>query len=258
MISLKRSNNIFYDKRVILDYLESDSFELGSKIKHVDWLELRITGEENEEKFEEFLDAFFSLLKKQFSIYVFCYERSVKLKNRLRSYGKLFFEFRKERIIGNEYLIEKELDTDEHHSLFAGVIQIDEIENEIILNEIIANCFRFGYAESIDNQLVRVNKLKKLIEQIDFKLLREGKLIELDYLTLLNRLVTPTSMIFSYQFDGKDDLVFTVYSGNQIFNQVEEVVLESLPEDIELHEEKANSKELDRLIDSYFKDWRPV
>jgi hypothetical protein len=258
MISLKTSNNIFYDKRVVLDYLESDLFESGNETKYVNWLELRISGEENEERFEEFLEVFFSLLKNEFLIDIFCYEKSEKVKNRLRSYGKLFYDLRKEKLIADQFLIEKELDTGENHSVFAGIIQVNEIDNEIIFNEILSNYFRFGHAELKDNSANDSDRLESLMKHIDFKLLRKGSLIEVDYIILLDRLVVPTSMVFSYLFDGKNDLVFTVYCGNEIFNQVEDMILKSLPKDIKLDKINASSKEVDRLIDSYFKDWRTV
>ncbi|MCB9296064.1 MAG: hypothetical protein H6559_23525 [Lewinellaceae bacterium] len=258
MISLKTSYNIFYNKRVILDYLGSDLFESGDEMKHVNWLELRISGEGNEERFEEFLEAFFSLLKKDFLISIFCYERSEKVKNRLRSYGKLFYELRKEKFIGDQFLIEKELNTDENHSVFAGIIQVDEIDNEIILNEILGNYFRFGYAEFTKNGVNDSNALESLMKHVDFKLLRKGKLIEVDYLSLLNKLIVPTSMVFSYLFDGKDDLVFTVYSGSDVFNPIENIILQSVPKDSKLEKINASADEVDRLIDSYFKDWRTV
>lgn len=89
MISLKVSNNIFYNRRVILDYFDSDLFESGIEIEDVNWLELRISGEENEEVFALFLDAFLSALKSDFLIDLMSYERSEQLKSRLRSYGKL-------------------------------------------------------------------------------------------------------------------------------------------------------------------------
>lgn len=258
MISLKTSNNVFYNKRIILDYLDSDLFESGNGIKDVNWLELRISGEENEEQLEEFLEVFFSLLKKEFLIDIFCYERSEKIKNRLRSYGKLFHGLRKEKFVGDQFLVEKELDTGENRSVFAGIIQVDKIDNEIIFNEILGNYFRFGHAELADKSVDGLNRLESLLECVDFKLLRKGKLIEVDYLTLLNRLVAPASMVFSYLFDGKDDLVFTVYSGNEIFNQTEEMILKSLPKNIKLDKINASSNEVDRLIDSFFKDWRTV
>ena len=65
-------------------------------------------------------------------------------------------------------------------------------------------------------------------------------------------------MVFSYLFDGKDDLVFTVYSGSDVFNPIENIILQSVPKDSKLEKINASADEVDRLIDSYFKDWRTV
>lgn len=255
MISLKTSNNIFYNKRVILDYFDSDLFETSREIGDISWLELRISGEDNEEQFEDFLELFITELKTENWIDFFCYERSEKLKNRLRSYGKLFHGLRKEKLVGDQFLVEKELDTDETHSIFAGIIQVDEVDNEIIFSEILGNYFRFGRVEMVKRNGDQPNRLKALSELIDFRLLRKGKFIELDYLVLLDRFVKPTSMIFSYQFDGKDDLVFTIYCGNKIFSEIEATILKSFPGNTSLKRSTASPKEVDRLIDSYFNDW---
>jgi len=233
-------------------------FESSHELEEINWIELRICGEDNEEIFEGFLEKFISLLKEDFLIDLFNYERTEKVKNRLRSYGKLFYELRKENYVGDKFLVEEELDTDENHSIFAGIIQVDEVDNEIIFNELFGSYLKFSHVELINKSPIKPDRLKKLMEYVDFKLLRRGKLIEIDYLTLLDRFVTPTSMIFSYLFDGKDDLVFTVYSGHKIFNQVEDIIFKSLPNDIELNRINASSEEVDRLIDSYFKDWKTV
>ena len=65
-------------------------------------------------------------------------------------------------------------------------------------------------------------------------------------------------MVFSYRFDGKDDLVFTVYSGNEIKKQIEEIIQNSLPKVLKIKRLDADSKEVDRLIDSYFRDWTTI
>ena len=258
MISLKTSNNIFYNKRVILDYLDSNLFESKDKLEQINWLELRISGVNNEERFEDFLEDFLELLKQEFLIDIICYERTEKLKNRLRSYGKLFYELRKNNLIDDQYLIEKEIDTGNNHSIFTGIIQVDEIDNEIIFNEIFKSYFKIGHIELRNKTANKSSRLEDLINEIDFELLRNNKLIEVDYLILLERFVTSTSMIFSYKFDGKDDLIFTVYSGNEIIKQIEEIILNSLPKGLKIKRIKADSKEVDRLIDSYFRDWRTI
>ena len=255
MISIKTSNNIFYNKRVILDYLDSNLFESKDKLEQISWLELRISDVNNEEKFEEFLEAFFRLLKQDFFIDIICYERTEKLKSRLRSYGKLFYDLRKNNFINDKNSAEKELDTDNRHSIFTGIIQVND---EMMFNEIFEPYFKFGHIELKPGETNQSERLQNLIKKIDLQLLRNNKLIEIDYLILLERFVTSSSMVFSYRFDGKDDLVFTVYSGNEIKKQIEEIIQNSLPKVLKIKRLDADSKEVDRLIDSYFRDWTTI
>lgn len=258
MISIKTSNNIFYNKQVILDYLDSNLFESKDEFEQISWLKLRISDINNEEKFEEFLEAFFRLLKQDFFIDIICYERTEKLKSRLRSYGKMFHELRKNNFINYKNSIEKELDTGDNHSIFTGIIQVDEVDDEIVFNEIFKPYFKFGHIELKHSKNNKSKRLQGLIKNIDLQLLRNNKLIEIDYLVLLERFVTSTSMVFSYIFDGKGDLVFTVYSGNEIKKQIEEIIQNSLPKELKIKRIDADSKEIDRLIDSYFRDWKTI
>jgi hypothetical protein len=258
MISIKTSNNIFCNKRVILDYLDSNLFESKDEFEQISWLELRISDFNSEEKFEEFLEEFFRLLGQDFFIDIICYERTEKLKSRLRSYGKLFYELRKNNFISDKNSVEKELDTDESHSIFTGIIQVDEVDDEIIFNEIFEPYFKFGHVELKHSKTSKPERLEGLIKKIDLQLLRNNKLIEVDYLILLERFVSSSSMVFSYMFDGKDDLVFTVYSGKGIKKQIEEVIQNSLPKELKIKRIDADSKEIDRLIDSYFRDWKTI
>ena len=39
-------------------------------------------------------------------------------------------------MISAECMIEKELDVDDRYSVLAGIIQVDEVDNDIVLNEI--------------------------------------------------------------------------------------------------------------------------
>ena len=256
MITLKKSNNIFYNRRVILDYFKSDLFESNLEIKDINWLQIRISGEDNEECFELFLEEFFSSLKTKYFIDLFCYNRSEKKKSRSRSYFKLFYDLRKSSLVNNAFLIEKELDTSEDHSVFAGIIQVDKVDNEIIFNEIISDYFKFGHVELSDSNSEYSNRLEGLIKQVDLNLLQNGKPIRINYLALLDKFVSPTSMVFSYLYDGKDDLVFTIYSGKKIFDQIEAAVTESLPKSEKVNKLSASSEEVNKLIASYFRDWR--
>jgi hypothetical protein len=136
MITIKKSDNLFHSKRVALDYLATDVAEPSIGYGAVHWLEMRMAGADNEQQFEQFLDAFFSGLKAAFAVQLFCYERSAQPKSRPRAYAKLFYELRRANIIGAERMIEKELEVDEHYSVLAGIIEADEVDNEILLNEI--------------------------------------------------------------------------------------------------------------------------
>jgi hypothetical protein len=252
MITIKKSDNLFHSKRVALDYLATDVAEPSIGYGAVHWLEMRMAGADNEQQFEQFLDAFFSGLKAAFAVQLFCYERSAQPKSRPRAYAKLFYELRRANIISAERMIEKELEVDEHYSVLAGIIEADEVDNEILLNEIMGHRFRFGRAERKEHAPPAPERLAQLMAQVDFTLLRQGALIELDYLTMLRRFVGPASMVFSYRFDGGDDLVFTAYCGAEVAESVEALVLDSLPKGLPCRKVKSDAADVDGVIERYF------
>lgn len=252
MITIKKSDNLFHNKRAALDYLATDVAEPSIGYGAVHWLEMRMAGADNERQFEQFLEAFFSGLKEAFAVQLFCYERSAQPKSRPRSYAKLFYELRRANMISAECMIEKELDVDDRYSVLAGIIQVDEVDNDILLNEILGQRFRFGRAERKEYAPPAPERLAELMAQVDFALLRQGALIELDYLTMLSRFVGPAAMVFTYRFDGGDDLVFTVYCGAEVAGLVEALLLDCLPKGAPYRKIKSDAAEVDGVIERYF------
>lgn len=63
MTTLKKSNKVFYNKRIILDYFSHDLSDSDQALDNIDWFELRISGADNDEVFDEFLLKFIGELK---------------------------------------------------------------------------------------------------------------------------------------------------------------------------------------------------
>lgn len=255
MITLKKSNNIFYNKKVVLNYFLTDEFSSSNELGEIDWFELKITGEDNDEVFEGFLERFITKLKNEFHIDLIAYQKSDQPKNRIRTYAKYFYDLRKQNLVGEKYLAEKEIDTKENRSIYSGIIQVDKIDNEIIFEELLNEYGRIIHAEIRGEQ---PDRLIEMLDKLDLALLRKDKLVNIDYTVLLERFINPNSIISSYLYDGRDDLIFTVYSGKNVSNKLEHIITDSVPPSQKIREIIATSDEVDHLIESYFNDWRRV
>ena len=75
------------------------------------------------------------------------------------------------------------------------------------------------------------------------------------YISIINQLITPTSFTFSYMYDGKDDLLFTVYCGNELTKEIEQLIANSIGVE-GLEKKEASKEDIDQLITRYFADWR--
>jgi len=259
MITLKKSNNIFYNKKVILHYFFTDEFDSDNQLNSaIDWFEMRITGSDNEEVFHGFLENFISDLKNDFFIDFISYERSAQLKNRIRTYAKCYHDLRKEHLINEKYMVEKEIDTNENYSIFSGILQVDEVDNEIIFEKLLDNYNQIIHAEVKGEDQEKPHRLEDMLDNIDLELLRNNKLVEVNYPILLERFLKKNSVIISYMYDGGDDLIFTAYSDKSVSNQLEKLIVNSIPEDQKVNRIIATSDEVDKLVESYFNDWRKV
>jgi hypothetical protein len=255
MITLKKSNNIFYNKKVILNYFLTDEFGSSDELNEIDWFELKIKGEDNDEVFDDFLEKFITHLKEEFYIDFITYQRSDQVKNRMRTYAKYFYDLRKQHLINEKYIVEKEIDTRENHSIFSGILQVDRIDNEMIFEELLNNYSRIIHAEIKEK---KPNRLAKMLDKIDLELLWNNKLVDINYTVLLERFIKPNSILISYMYDGKDDLILTIYSGRNVSNKLEKIITDSIPSDQMIKEVIATSNEVDNLIKSYFNDWGKV
>lgn len=259
MTTIITSGNIFENTNVVLDYLESDIvFDAPSKTKNVSWIRLEIAGEDNEEVFEDFYENFLTSLQRYCSIYFFYSESFKEQKSKIRSYVKLFYQLRKEKAIPEKDLVEKEIDLEKNQSILTGIIQVDELGTDYIIDELTSNGFKFGLVADKSSNEPKPVDLKRLGEELAKEIFKIGKSVRVNYLNLIKKILTPNSFIYSYMYDGKDDLIFTIYSGENVYLPLREKIKNSLPKGEIIKERQATTEEVDRIIDLYFRDWMPA
>ncbi|HKK79140.1 MAG TPA: hypothetical protein VJ933_05905 [Phaeodactylibacter sp.] len=234
--------------------MHSQDMVADSGLSTINWLELRIKGSENESEFEAFLYAFLKQAKLDYDVYLFFYERSPSLKSTLRSHTKLFYDLKREHLINPSQAEEQELSIDDKHSLMTGVIYANSIADDVIVNELILNGFRFGLLERKKNKPLKT-QLSHFISCMDTQLLQLENLVELNHIALLERFLHPEAIAFTYIYDGKNDLVLDLYAGDVILEKTKNLIISCFPEGASIPVRSASRKEVDGLIANYFNHW---
>lgn len=259
MTTITISDNIFKSTDVVLDYLRSPAaFDEPSEMGDVRWISLAISGEENEAVFSDFYENFLTALQGSCGIYFFYSESFKEQKSKVRSHVKMFYQLRKAKAIPGEHLIEKEIDLADNESIMTGIMQVDELSIDHAIDELAANGFKFGLV--VDNSSVARKPLDmaSLKAQLTEELFTIGKSVRVNYLSLIKKLLVPNAFIYSYMYDGKDDLIFTIYAGADVYQPLLEKIEHSLPKGELVTERQATTEEVDRVIDLYFRDWMPA
>lgn len=243
------SDNIFYNSKVSLDYLMSNKNLDSEKLDSVGWIQLRITGEGNDDKFDDFLNAFIDRLKLSYELY-FIYSQNIKAKkSRARSYAKLFYYLRKQEGLKNAAMEDKEIDLGPGYSTMAGIIEANRIDPEIIIDELMSNNFRYGYCVQSNRSN---NDLKYYLNLLDEELYEEDESLRLNNVKLIEKFINPFSFLYSYMYTGSDDLLFTIYSGKEVYNDLESIITDIISETGQIEKKVADSKETDEIVDMYF------
>lgn len=225
-------------------------------MQNVNWMQLTLSGPDNEEVFAEFRKRFVDRLKQQFGIYCYTFEGSVHPKNKLRSRTKLFYPLRKKYFI-TERVLEKELDVEDNESLLAGIIKIDDTDKEPLVSEIIEDYCQFIYAEQFQASTA-YDKLEILGAQLTLDLFFVGKKVEVNFFNLIDSILTADSLIFTHRYNGKDEVVFTVYTGDRVLAVAEQLLRDSLTNAEPLAEREADVAEVEKIIDRYYRDWNSI
>lgn len=254
MNSLTVSNNILNNKQVVLDYLVNDNELNKIHIDHVNWLQLCISGSDNEEKFLEFIDILIDKLKIRYDLFLLYAETKGHKKSKVRSVVKLFYPQKKKNIVKEGQYLEKEVEVNEDRSIMQGIIRINEIDNDTIIEELMKiSLFQFGYGMEKSNGYNVLNDISDKFEANLFD--TDNTPLSRNYISIINKLISPTSFTFSYMYDGKDDLLFTVYCGDELTEEIEQLIADSIGVE-GLEKKEASKEDIDQLITRYFADWR--
>ena len=211
---------------------------------------LRITGAGNDDKFDDFLSAFIGRLKLSYGLY-FIYSQNIKAKkSKARSYAKLFYHLRKQEGLENAAMEDKEIDLAPGYSTMAGIIEASKVADEIIIDELMRHNFRYGYCV----QSNRGNTdLKHYLSLLDEDLYEEDKSLKINKVKLIEKFITPFSFLYSYMYTGSDELLFTIYSGKEVYPDLESIITDIISRTGQIEKKVADSKETDEIVALYFK-----
>ena len=260
MTTITTSKNIFENTSVVLDYLGSPTAAFGAPptTEDIRWISIAISGEENEAVFKEFYENFLASLQRDYGIYFFYADSFKAQKSKIRSYVKLFYQLRRAKAIPETHLVEKEIDLADKQSIIAGIIQVDELDTAYVVDELASNGFKFGLVVGHSTNAGKHAGLASLGAQLNEALFTIDKSVRVNHLSVIKQLLTPNAFFYSYLYDGKDDLIFTIYAGAEVYPSLRKKMEESLPTGELIADEQATKQEANRVIDLYFRDWRPV
>lgn len=244
------SDNIFNDSSVTIDYLMSDKSVV---IDAVGLIQLKITGEDNEYEFEEFFDLFLNRLQWSYDLY-FIYSQNHKArKSKARSYTKLFYDLKRQRDFAEGLMADREVDLAPGYSNMVGMIKVNGLGNTLLTDELMLKHFRYGYAVRKEENHF---DLEHYVGWMDKDLFEEGKSLSINSVKLIEKYITAHSFLFSYVFDGNDDLLFTVYAGKQAYSEVEDIMTTIAAKINALEKRTADSSEIDKIIELFFNSSR--
>jgi len=130
-----------------------------------------------------------------------------------------------------------------------GIVKVNGLDDALLRDELIWTHFRYAYAVSKEED--RFN-LEHYLEGIDKDLFEEGKSLSINTIKLIERYISAHSFLFSYMFDGNDDLLFTVYAGKQAYTEVEAIITDIASNMGKLEKRTADIREIDKIIRLFF------
>lgn len=252
MNKLITSPHIFNDSAVAIDYLTSDQAPQRGHIDRAKLLQLKITGEDNEDQFDEFLERLLDRLKWSYDLYFICSQNRKAKQSKARSYAKLFHELRKQYPLHAHDFIDKEVELAPGYSNMAGIVKANASDAEIGKAKPLKSYFRYGLAVQKSSNTDSTADYANLLDK---DLFVEDKSLSINSLKLLERYLQPYTFLYAYQFDGKDDLVFTAYIGEAVFAEVEGVISDTMGRIGLFEKQTANAKEVDEIVGLFFSQW---
>lgn len=258
MIKLTTSKHIFEERKVVLDYLRGDDVTETKRegAAAANWMRLELSGEQNDEEFEAFHQQFLEALSATFDLYWVYIEGTKQPKRKIRSHTKLFYEWRKNGQLEAGTYAEREIAFGDEESILAGAIQLCQLDTAVLSELISLSTFRFGFGVAKQAAAASKTSPQTLVDALDQGLIEDGRFVRLSHLGLMEALLHPDAFLYSYLYDGKDDLVFTVYCGKAIYDRFRQLLIAHLPNEGELVEAAPNASDTEDLVRLYFKDWR--
>ena len=170
--------------------------------------------------FENLLKKILASLLKSFKIYLIYIESKAQPKSKIRSYKKMFYQERKNNLLHENDLHDREIDINPKESLMTGLITLSEQNMNYVLKHLINSNFRFGYLVKKGKKSFPKNMDSFLGEIINY-LDGRSNISRLNFTDLLLSQVKKNKNIFRIPFsvNDKDFIEFLVREEDEEINK---------------------------------------
>ncbi len=207
----------------------SDSFLNNRKIS---WYKILFEGEDNDKVYKSFFKDFLLGLDRQDHLkkYLFYYEQHVSKISKARSKIGMFYHLMKKNEALRQRYIEAETKISDTSSFFFGAFQINKLEFDLIEENLINDNFRFGLCiqeddfDGIENRILT----ESLISFPDTIQVSKSNRVEVDNYRLIQKFLKANTLLYDFFFDGRDNLVFSLYVGEKCQQLANDVIKDSL------------------------------
>ena len=262
MIFIRRYTNIYLHQQLLIEFLRSDqnlNLERLLRTKQ-QVIEVKFSKGEPVEEFQQFLYEFTTRLKEEFTLNRLYVEDQALAKKHTRSRIGLFFHQRKDSLVGNKILFEKEVDVEENRSYFMGAIATEGLLTEQFGELLPQRPYNIAFGSR------RAETSKYSDQQIEF--LKRAKAFEvngdrviLDKHRLVTNLALGAGYVYWTMYNGADEGVFTLVAGEQVRSAIDGYIRKSLGGVTglsEIIEERVSEEGYTTVVQNYLQVGEPL
>jgi hypothetical protein len=177
-------------------------------LRHIDVREIIIQDLINVDKFDSIFSEVLQTLLIDNKVYFIFNSRIPAKKERLRSFKKLFYDYRK--ILGKENFVDFEFDLEEDQSIFLGLIRVTPQNFDHILN-IPLSSLAFGYLVP-KNQRSFTKSREHFLQSIFDNCFLLDKELRVNFLKILVEHINKNSFL-RIRSTGRDEEIISLFGG---------------------------------------------
>lgn len=154
---------------------------------------------------KKFKNILLSLLENN-KIYLTYIENFVSEKSKVRTYRKMFYQYKKN--IGKNNLFELEIDINSSQSVLSSIIKLNKKNIDFCLEELINSNFNFGFIVPKNSRSFKKNRTH-FLDQLITNRLKDEKTIKTNFLKSLSKNLNKKKSIFTiHRTESKEFLRF--------------------------------------------------